>query len=865
MSSIYRITVMCLIFCTVPVLATGIYDNTNNPNVDGSAEYPFEIATAAQLNELGLHSEDWDKHFVLTADIDLSAYSGTSFNIIGSSLTPFSGVFDGNDHAILDFTFKPLYAGTYSYTGIFGCLDGDHAEIKKITVASPYVDGKSGDYIGALVGYLKSGQINNCHVIGGIVIGDQYIGGLVGNNFRGAILDSSSTGSVFGTKDIGGLVGSNADYITRSYAKSHVTASTTTGGCGGLAGINYRVISNCYAADNDVSEGYYTGGLVGRNLGYIFDSYARNDVTNNASSYKYCGGLVGMNSYGTILNCYVAGSAYIYGFGGVGCVTGSNTGTVTNCFWDSQLCPRTGDGAKSTAEMKDPNTFLNAGWDFIWEEENGISDIWASASSNNYMVLYWQIDEANLPSLPSFSGGNGSTASPFIIADYNDLNSISDNPRLMISHFELGSDINIEVNDFGSIGSIANQFMGVFDGNNHSISNYRIEHANSVYTGLFEALYGTNSKIENLTLVSPYISTSAGAAGPIAGIVNEGTIANCSVQNAFVSSNSAGGLVAENRGGTITSCYSTSYIVAGRCGGMVCTNRSGTIHSCSAQVTISATSTSGGVVGYNQTGQVINCSAIVDIQATGDKIGGIVGYNNAGTISYCGSRGSLHGNYYVGGIIGRNYGTLMYSFSTAQVSGYHGVGGAVGQNNNDGLISNCYAQGPVSANYYCGGLVGENYEAIYKSYSTGHITAGSMKGGLVGSSAWDSICQNSFCDKQTSGITTAGAGTPLTTAEMQTLTTYTNSVWDFVDESANGTSDFWIICQQLNYPRFTWQVPPADFVCPDGVALEDFAYLAAYYLADTPGPNEPPDLTGDAFIDMGDLVVLTDNWLSGKY
>ena len=39
----------------------------------GTAEEPFIIETAEHMQDIGANSGDWDKHFVLMADIDLSA------------------------------------------------------------------------------------------------------------------------------------------------------------------------------------------------------------------------------------------------------------------------------------------------------------------------------------------------------------------------------------------------------------------------------------------------------------------------------------------------------------------------------------------------------------------------------------------------------------------------------------------------------------------------------------------------------------------------------------------------------------------------------------------------------------------------
>jgi hypothetical protein len=58
------------------------------------------------MNTIGLSSNsgDWDKHFKLMSDIDLGAYTGTQFNIIGS-IQSFTGTFDGNGHTISNFTY----------------------------------------------------------------------------------------------------------------------------------------------------------------------------------------------------------------------------------------------------------------------------------------------------------------------------------------------------------------------------------------------------------------------------------------------------------------------------------------------------------------------------------------------------------------------------------------------------------------------------------------------------------------------------------------------------------------------------------------------------------------------------------------
>jgi hypothetical protein len=82
----------------------------------GSETDPYIINTPEQMNAIGVNSADWDKCFVQTADINLSAYTGTDFNLIGSSSPRFTGSFNGNGYTIKNFTYDADY---YDYCGMF--------------------------------------------------------------------------------------------------------------------------------------------------------------------------------------------------------------------------------------------------------------------------------------------------------------------------------------------------------------------------------------------------------------------------------------------------------------------------------------------------------------------------------------------------------------------------------------------------------------------------------------------------------------------------------------------------------------------------------------------------------------------------
>ena len=152
----------------------------------GTAEDPYLIYTAEQLNAIGLSFCDWDKHFKLMADINLSAFDGEDgrpvFNVIGSGLwddfagrwDSFAGVFDGNYH-----TVSCLTLAGQDYLGMFGRLERG-AEVRNLGIVDVNIVG-SGSFVGALAGQ-SHGDLTRCYS-SGTVHGDWSVGGLVGASF----------------------------------------------------------------------------------------------------------------------------------------------------------------------------------------------------------------------------------------------------------------------------------------------------------------------------------------------------------------------------------------------------------------------------------------------------------------------------------------------------------------------------------------------------------------------------------------------------------------------------------------------------------------------------------------------------------
>ncbi len=334
-------------------VSAGTYsDGTGEPND------PHLIATAEDLNDIGNHIEDWDKHFLMVADINLADYTGTQFNIIGNQSNHFTGVFDGNSHTIFNFTYE---CNDTDYIGIFGYISNQNAAIKDLILINPDINAAGdSDRVGSLVGCLIDGTITNCGLYGGSVSGYWAAGGLVGYN-RGTITNCCCTVSVSGYSHTGGLVGYNTYNGTISNCYAISCASGTNFYTGGLVGTNDGTISNCYATGEVLGKDD-TAVLVGHNChGTISNCYATGEVSGD----QYTGGLAGHNCYGTISNCYTTAS--VDGNDYTGGLVGGSGGTVSSSFWDIETGgPDNGIGTPlPTEQIQSESTFTDAGWDFI--------------------------------------------------------------------------------------------------------------------------------------------------------------------------------------------------------------------------------------------------------------------------------------------------------------------------------------------------------------------------------------------------------------------------------------------------------------------------------------------------------------------
>jgi len=718
----------------------------------GDPNDPYLIATAKHLWRIGMYRCDWDRHFTLVADIDLTDYSGQTFRRIGKLRSkpdnpanlPFTGVFDGDNHTIGQ--FKLSDANPTEVTGFFGWL-GEEGRIKNLVLRDIAVNG-GGDLVGGLVGK-SEGTISNCRVTGSIS-GQAFVGGLVGRS-EGTISNCCVTGGISGSRIVGGLVGEIAggevsycqlgvDVLsehecsgglaglmnTGTISYCCVTASNISGRLqtAGLAGVNNQGIIECSWASCNISGTYTLGGIAGKNWqAVIRRCYATGQIAGEkGGERRRVGGLVGWNLGGsTIEDCFASASVVgwtvmgglvgrndgtihnTYATGNVpgssceptsyiGCIVGNCKNPVTNSFWDRDLCPLSCELLASCgAEGKTSSEMRDIGTFRVagWD----FSDTW-------YMP------DDGYPQLILFEGA-GTPEDPYQLATAWQLAIVGSQPILADRHYILINDIDLDPDlPTGQVfdRAVISEFSGIFDGNDHVIRNLRIEGDSNL--GLFGVLYDT-ATVRNLHIMDANVAGTGSNIGILAG-ENQGNVSRCDTTGVVAGDWNVGGLVGLNEH-VVTESYSTS-AVRGR-----------------------------------------------------QDVGGLVGHNAGGDLWHCYGTGQVEGQLSVGGVVGRNG-------IWTDPSGGQSIGGQ-----------------------------------IVNSYFAGLVVADEAAGGLVGRSDVESGVVGSFWDVETSGESTSDGGTGLTTSEMQTASTFLEAGWDFMDETANGTEDIWWILEGQDYPRLWWE------------------------------------------------------------
>ena len=161
-------TLICLwvgVFC---VSSSNLYAATYGGG-NGTAEDPYRITTKADLLALAADTANYDKCFILTADIDLAGETFTTAVIApdtdvtdGFQGTPFTGVFDGSGHILDHLT---IFADG-NFTGLFGEIRSG-GQIRNLNLNNVDIH-NGGYYVGGLVAHLYDGTLHSCSVTGSV-------------------------------------------------------------------------------------------------------------------------------------------------------------------------------------------------------------------------------------------------------------------------------------------------------------------------------------------------------------------------------------------------------------------------------------------------------------------------------------------------------------------------------------------------------------------------------------------------------------------------------------------------------------------------------------------------------------------------
>lgn len=408
-------------------------------------------------------------------------------------------------------------------------------------------------------------------------------------------------------------------------------------------------------------------------------------------------------------------------------------------------------------------------------------------------------------SFAQFSGsGTGTASDPYKIFNPAQLAQVKNFCGKENVYFELLADIdltewiskNSPTQGWSPIGTSTSAFMGIFKGNNHTISGMRIDRSGTSYLGFFG--YTNGATISDLRIVGEIMGYSY--AGLLSGYSSGGAVTNCSSEGTInCSSLNVGGLIG-HCSLTVDNC-STKCVINGasNCGGMF-GNLSANATNLNVEATITGTENVGGLVGNavgcdissvvvktkigatgnnvggivgfydtsyltssNKTNAITSCRADVDINSTGNYIGGAFGqlsvktyhylYDSSIYHKYCAKLdlssinvvGNISGNNNVGGLIG------LYSANAKTGSYYYYYTPSVQSESTAlGTISNSSAIGTIIGSDNVGGILGQLQNVspltrvltITDSYSNGAVKGNDFVGGVVGNTDYAKITNN---------------------------------------------------------------------------------------------------------------------------
>jgi len=279
------------------------------------------------------------------------------------------------------------------------------------------------------------------------------------------------------------------------------------------------------------------------------------------------------------------------------------------------------------------------------------------------------------------------TSLPVITDEFIDINSVSEPQAIeMNKSYRLVADLDVSDLEWDPIGTFSDPFLGIFDGNGHTITGLTITDENNNMNGLFGYIEGDVMDLTLIDISYDYLTDSLTYAGGIAGFT-QGDVKNCSVTGDITIENTAGNTFSGLLVGYSESDLSQTleeFVPSEISGNQV----SGTIDVIASQIAYV-----GGLIGKTYDTSVLenisDATITVDAQATNVPV-------------------------YVGGLIGHNYGGALYPFADQVDNIYIYV--------QDNISTSTINLTDESANLYAGGFMGFNQKGYLRdNYSSTSI------------------------------------------------------------------------------------------------------------------------------------------------
>ena len=268
------------------------------------------------------------ENYRLTTDLDFK--NATDFQ-----LGNYSGKLNGDGHTISNITIN---SGESLITTLTGTVEN-------LNVLN-YTKTSKTTYGGLVSNASTNSRISNVHMNNVSINATTYIGGIAGIASSSTIVDCSVTNFTVNNVDgateirIGGLIGQiSSVYVNNSYVQNiqlNLDTPDVVYATGGLIGqVSSGVVDSVYATGTIRTDFQETGGLVGRNSGYIRNAYTN---VNIYSKQDLLGGIVGYSSNDNISNTLVVGDIYSYLLTTTNThrTIGNRVAVNSNYAWDEQ-------------------------------------------------------------------------------------------------------------------------------------------------------------------------------------------------------------------------------------------------------------------------------------------------------------------------------------------------------------------------------------------------------------------------------------------------------------------------------------------------------------------------------------------------